>query len=97
MSAQMSRHSIEGCRHRGLAVLLGHHAEVQEIMYMQFGGEGELKEERCERTKSDATNSKAPSSRYSTATKARRAVFDIQNLFRITICINFGREVFLAE
>ena len=49
---------------------------------------------RC--AKRDATNSKAPSSRYSTTTKARRAVLSIQNLFRIVFRIDFGRAVFLA-
>ena len=56
-----------------------------------------MKGERYERTKSDATYSKAPSSRYSTATKARRTVLNIQNLLRITIRIDFCREVFLGE
>lgn len=36
------------------------------------------------------------SSRYRTATKARRAVLNIQNLLRIVFRIDFGRAVFSA-
>ena len=64
-------------------------------MYFREGAK--LMRRRYRRTKSDATNSKPPSSRYSTATKARRAGLDIQNLLRIIFPIDFGRAVFLGE
>ena len=96
VSKQMSTVNIERRRHPGLTILLGQHAEVWEIMYVYFRGRGMADGERYERTKSDATNSKPPSSRYSTATKAQRAVMNIQNLLRIVFRIDSGRAVFLA-
>ena len=64
---------------------------------MYFGAGANLMRRRYRRTKNDATYSKRPLSRYSTATKARRTVLDTQNLLRIIIRIDFGRNVFLGE
>ena len=83
-----------GC---GLAVLPEQHAEVWAIIEMYFCVGAKLMRRRYRRTKNDATYSKRPLSRYSTATKARRAVLNIQNQLRITFRIDFGRAVFLGE
>ena len=66
------------------------------MRFLYFGGGETQGGERGRRTKSDATNSERPLSRYSTTTKARRAGLSIQNLVRIVFCIDFVREVFLA-
>ena len=64
-------------------------------MYLRAGAKPMRR--RYKRTKNDATYSKRPSSGYSTATRARRTVLNIQNLLRITFRIEFGRSVFLGE
>ena len=66
-------------------------------MGVYFGAGAKLMRRRYRRTKSDATYSKRPLSRYSTRARTRRAVLGIQNLFRMIDCIDFGRSVFLGE
>ena len=62
-----------------------------------FGPGAKLMRRRYRRTKSDATYSKRPLSRYSTRARTRRAGLGIQKLFRMRNCIDFGRSVFLGE
>ena len=84
-------------RRRGPAVRPGQHEETLASIFLYFSARGTPYRQHWRRTKSDATYSKRPLSRYSTATKARRTVLNIQNLLRITIRIDFCREVFLGE
>ena len=84
-------------RRRGPAVRPGQHGETCASTFLHIPARGTQYRQHWRRTKSDATNPKPPSSRYSTATNARRAGLGIQNLLRIVFRIDFGRAVFLAE
>ena len=66
------------------------------MTFMYLGGGATQRGEHGRRTKSDATYSKRPLSRYSIATKARRVILSIQNLLRMMMRNDFVREVFLA-
>ena len=66
-------------------------------MSLYFPARGIELRQHWRRAKTDATNSKPPSSRCSTAANARRAGLGIQNLLRIVFRIDFGRAVFLGE
>ena len=84
-------------RCRGPILRPGQHGGTCASMFLYFPARETQQRQHWRRTKSDATNSKPPSSRYSTATSARRAGLSIQNLLRIIFRIDFGREVFLGE
>lgn len=84
-------------RCRGPIVRPGQHAETWASMFLYFPAREPQQRQHWRRTKSDATYSKPPSSRYSTATSARRAGLGIQNLLRIVFRIDFGQAVFLGE
>ena len=84
-------------RGRELTVLPEQHEDTCASMVLYFGARDIGKCQCWRPTKGDATYSKRPLSRYSTATKARTAVLSIQNLLRIIIRIDFGREEFWGE
>ena len=73
------------------------HEKTWASTFLYFPARRTQHRQHWRRTKSDATNSKPPSSRCSTAANARRAGLGIQNLLRIVFRIDFGRAVFLAE
>ena len=83
-------------RHRELPKRPEQHKEMYQIMFVYSPPQYVPRRRLGGRDKSDATYSNHPCLRYGTLSASRGAGFNIQNLFRIKIRIDFVREVFLG-
>ena len=83
-------------RRRELPKHPGQHNEMYQVIFVYSPPQYVPRRRLGGRDKSDATYSNHPCLRYGTLSASRRAGFNIQNLFRIEIRIDFVREVFLG-